>query len=66
MSNTRKLPSYRAFYVGPAGVFLNSVHLCCTSDGDAIKLAGQLARHSEIELWRGANRIARLERALVD
>jgi hypothetical protein len=62
----QRIPSYRAFYVGPEGVFLNSVHLCCASDGDAIRLAGQLAEHSEIELWRGANRIAKLERVLAE
>ena len=63
---TTGIPSYRAFYIGSNGHFLRSAHLNCASEAEAIMAAGRLTAQGDIELWRGANRIKKLERAVAE
>jgi len=57
---TTAITAYRAFFVGSDGRFQCSAHLDCASDAEAIREAAQLTDQGDIELWRGASRIATL------
>jgi hypothetical protein len=52
---------YRAYMIGPDNRIVSRVELICEDDDDAKERARQLVDGRAIELWRGAERLARFE-----
>ena len=55
------MPYYRAYVVGPDGVFHTAHALDCKDDAAAIEAAKQYVNGCDVEVWQQRRRIARLE-----
>lgn len=49
---------YHAYVIGADGLIITRVELFCADDQAARRQAAQLVDGHDIELWRGANRLA--------
>lgn len=52
---------YRAYVIGPDDRIVSRVDLICEDDDDAKERARELVDDHAIELWRGAECLARFE-----
>jgi hypothetical protein len=56
------MPEYRAYTVGLEGRLVHYEPLACTNDAEAIIETNRLLRAHDMELWRGARLVTRLQR----
>jgi hypothetical protein len=54
------MPYYRAYVVGPDGVFRTVHSLDCEDDAAAIETARQYVNGCDVEVWQQKRRITRL------
>ena len=55
------MPYYRAYVVGPDGVFQTAHSLDCKDDDAAVEAAKQYVKGCDVEVWQQRRRIIRLE-----
>jgi hypothetical protein len=60
-ADTKVMPEYRVYIIGPDGHFLKSVPMECADDNEATEQAKQLVDGHDVELWEHARKIARFD-----